>query len=145
MAFANKLQVQWLGPRRITEVVSDWVFIVEDLRDGALSTHHASRLKFFAAKDLLVTQELKDHIAYVEGGHLLEEMLGCRYDRATKQWQIKIKWLGLDLVEASWEPAVDIATDVPKAMAAYLRAHARTNVSVGKLRDALATSHPHVV
>jgi len=145
MAFANKLQVQWLGPRRITEVVSDWVFIVEDLRDGALSTHHASRLKFFAAKDLLVTQDLKDHIAYVEGGHLLEEMLGCRYDRATKQWLIQIKWLGLDMVEASWEPAVDIATDAPKVMAAYLRANAHTNVSVGKLRDALATSHPHVV
>ncbi|RLO04536.1 hypothetical protein DYB28_013217, partial [Aphanomyces astaci] len=55
-AFAKKLQVQWLGPRRIATIVRDWVYRVEDLRNGAITTHHASHLKFFAARDLLVTQ-----------------------------------------------------------------------------------------
>ena len=145
VAFANKLQAQWLGPRCITEIVSDLVFVVEDLRDGTISTHHASRFKFFATKDLIVTQDLKDRIAYVEGGHLFEDMLGCRYDRATKQWQVQVKWFGLDLAEASWEPAFDIATDIPKAMATYLRANSLTDANVAKLRDTLAASHPDVV
>ncbi|CAK4347098.1 unnamed protein product, partial [Aphanomyces euteiches] len=70
----NKLQVQWLGPRRIVNAISDWVFCVEDLRDGSLSTHHASRLKKFTAKDLNVSQALLDHIAYVEGGYLVEDL-----------------------------------------------------------------------
>ncbi|CAK4709279.1 unnamed protein product [Aphanomyces euteiches] len=39
--FAKKLQVKWLGPRRIVEALSDWVFVVEDLRDKQQTTHHA--------------------------------------------------------------------------------------------------------
>ena len=87
----GKLQITWLGPWRIVEVLSDWVFIVEDLRDGSRSTHHASRLKHYAAVAAGVTQDLLDHVAYVEGGHLVEELRDCRFNRATKQWDIQVK------------------------------------------------------
>ena len=43
-----KLQVIWKGPCRVSSVVSDWVFEVEDLTSGRLSLAHASRLKFYA-------------------------------------------------------------------------------------------------
>jgi hypothetical protein len=80
----SKLQIRWLGPRRVVQAATDWVFVVEDLRDGKESTHHVSRLKQFAAKDLLVTQDLLDHVAYVEGGHIVEELRNCRFDKAQK-------------------------------------------------------------
>lgn len=74
-------------------------------------------------------QDLKDHIAYVEGGHL-EAMLDCRYDRPSKQWQVRVKWLGHDVFEASWEPAADMATNVANIMATFLRSVARGNGNV---------------
>ncbi|ETV63741.1 hypothetical protein H257_19327, partial [Aphanomyces astaci] len=125
--------------------VRDWVYRVEDLRNGAITTHHASRLKFFAARDLLVTQALTDHVAYVEGGHLVECFLDCRFDRPTHSWMLRVKWLGIDILEASWEPAADMATDVPVIVAAYLRKASRGNGNVAKLKTVLAISHPDVV
>ncbi|ETV70715.1 hypothetical protein H257_13812 [Aphanomyces astaci] len=129
-SFAKKRQVQWLGPRRIVTMVRDWVYRVEGLRNGAVATHHASRLKFFAARDMLVTQALTDHIAYVEGGHLVECFLDCRFDRPTHSWMLRVKWLGIDILEASWEPAADMATeDVPVIVVVYLRKASRGNVA----------------
>ncbi len=81
-SIANKATINWLGPRRIVSALSDWVFRVGDLRNGSETTHHVSRLKLFAGVG--VTQPLLDHIAYVQGGHLVEELLDCRYSRARK-------------------------------------------------------------
>jgi len=134
----GKLQITWLGPRRIVEVLSDWVFIVEDLRDGSRSTHHASRLKHYAAAAAGVTQDLLDHVAYVEGGHLVEELRDCRFNRATKQWDIQVKWMGLDELETSWEPAAVIAEDVPALVQAYVKAKSKESTNVSKMATALA-------
>jgi hypothetical protein len=30
----SKLQIRWLGPRRVVQAITDWIFVVEDLRDG---------------------------------------------------------------------------------------------------------------
>jgi hypothetical protein len=87
--------------------------VVEALRDSKQSTHHVSRLKLFAAKDLLVTQDLLDHLAYVEGGHIVEELRDCRFDKAHKQWTILVKWMGLSEVETTWEPVATLLEDVP--------------------------------
>ncbi len=88
----SKLQIRWLGPRRVVHYRLD--LRCEDLRDGKQSTHHVSRMKLFAAKDLLVTQDLLDHVAYVEGGHIVEELRDCRFDKAQKHWTILVKWMG---------------------------------------------------
>ena len=134
----GKLQITWLGPRRIVEVLSDWVFVVEDLRDGSRSTHHASRMKHYAAAAADVTQDLLDHVAYVEGGHLVEELRDCRFNRTTKRWDILVKWMGLDELETSWEPASDIAEDVPALVQAYIKANIKESSNVKKMATALA-------
>jgi hypothetical protein len=41
----SKLQIRWIGPRRVVQAITDWIFVVEDLRDGKQSPHHASRMK----------------------------------------------------------------------------------------------------
>ncbi len=78
----SKLQIRWLGPRRVVRAITDWIFVVEDLRDGKHSTHHVSRVKLFAAKVLLVAQDPLDHVAFVEGGHIVEELCDCHFDKA---------------------------------------------------------------
>jgi hypothetical protein len=118
----SKLQIRWLGPRRVIQAITDWIFMVEDLRDSKQSIHHVSRLKLFAAKDLLVTQDLLDHVAYVEGGHIVEELRDCRFDKGTKQWTILVKWMGLSEAGTTWEPVANLVADVPVLVRNFVRA-----------------------
>jgi hypothetical protein len=53
----------------------------------------------------LVTQDLLDHIAYVEGGHIVEELRDCRFDKAQKLWTVLAKWIGLGEAETTWNPS----------------------------------------
>jgi hypothetical protein len=67
----SKLQVKWKGPRRVASVESDYVFVVENLWTKQFKAAHATRLRFYKAKELNVTAELaqaaehNDHQLYV--------------------------------------------------------------------------------
>jgi hypothetical protein len=105
---------------------------VEDLRDGKQSTHYVSRLKLFATKDLLVTQDLLDHVADVEGGHIVEELLDCRFGKAQKHWTILVKWMGLSETETTWEPVANLVEDVPVLVRNFVLAR-RTEANVREM------------
>ena len=47
----KKPSLKWLGPYRVIECRSDYIFIVEDLLDGKKTEVHCRRLKFFRNKD----------------------------------------------------------------------------------------------
>ncbi|KAH9089361.1 hypothetical protein LEN26_019240 [Aphanomyces euteiches] len=131
----NKLAVTWLGPRRIIRSHSDWVFDVEDLRNGVVRQHHVSRMKPYAAKDAAVTQDLIDHIAFVDGGHEVEEFVDCKFDRSTKQWMLLVKWRGLEDLEKSWEPVLALLEDVPEAVRKFAIKRAHTSKNVKRMAD----------
>lgn len=42
----EKLCLRWRCPRRVEHAINDYVYMVEDLRNGQLTEVHASRLKF---------------------------------------------------------------------------------------------------
>jgi hypothetical protein len=54
----SKMQVKWKGPRRNASVESDYVFVVENLLTKELKAAHATRLRVYKDKDLIVTAEL---------------------------------------------------------------------------------------
>jgi hypothetical protein len=139
-AFTPKLQVTWLGPRRIIQTLSDWLFVVEDLRDGSKSQHHASRLKKYAAGAANITQDLLDHVAYVEGGYLVEELRDTKFDRLDKIWKIQVKWFGLSELENSWEPVTNLLEDVPALVHSYVRTHGPTSGNVKLMANAYSLS-----
>ncbi|KAE9281357.1 hypothetical protein PF008_g27911 [Phytophthora fragariae] len=59
----NKLLVTWVGPYAVTAAHAHNVFTVNQLVTGEELDVHASRLKFFADKDLEVTEELLEHVS----------------------------------------------------------------------------------
>ncbi|ETK84859.1 hypothetical protein F441_10400 [Phytophthora nicotianae CJ01A1] len=60
---ANKLAVQWKGIKRIVKVT------FSRFKPFELSTHHASRLKFYADASRDVTEDLIAQAMHAEGGH----------------------------------------------------------------------------
>lgn len=132
---ANKLALQWRGPRRIIRVIHDHTYEVQDLCPPyGTSIHHASRLQWYAEKNREVTTELLDHVRHTEGGHLIEKMLDARTGPDTHELQVKVQWIGLDPLEASWEPAAELLRDVPILLKQFVE-----TMDTGKLKTQLET------
>lgn len=48
----EKLCLRWCGPRRVVKALREYVFRVEDLRNGKLDDVHGTRLKVYRDDDL---------------------------------------------------------------------------------------------
>ncbi|KAE9025826.1 hypothetical protein PR002_g11067 [Phytophthora rubi] len=86
----------------------------------AISTHHASRLKFYADASRNVTEDLVAQAMHADGGHLVSKLVKCRMGPETHTWEIQVEWIGLDPLEASWEPATIIYEDVPELVKRFV-------------------------
>ena len=111
----HKLHARWIGPFRITQQISNWVYEIEDLLNNNPVTNreivHASRLKFYHDASLNVNTELIDQMTRDRGDVTYEQLLNHRYDRGDARWEILVKWIGLEDVENSWEPATTVYTN----------------------------------
>eukprot|EP00736_Rhodelphis_marinus_P010817 Rmarinus@m.15248 len=119
----NKVQGRWSGPFRVVEELSDWVFRVRDIVDESTTrVLHASRLKFYADKDLGVTQSLKDIAAYHGSEYEVEELTAWKTegDRVF----LRVKWFGYDEDEdQTWESFDQLAIDVPAVVREFSKEH----------------------
>lgn len=126
---ANKLLVTWLGPYQV--VRSDThSFRVKHLVTGDELDVHASRLKFYADSSLNVTSELREHVA--SQGILLavEQLLDHRWNGEIHDYELKVRWKGLEPIEDSYEPLQSLARDINMLVGSYV-----TTVSDADLSD----------
>ncbi|KAE9199049.1 hypothetical protein PF004_g19375, partial [Phytophthora fragariae] len=63
------------------------------------------RLQLYRDAARGLDEDLQEQAIYGEGGHLVEALRDCRLSPDTHLWEILVKWIGLDDIEASWEPA----------------------------------------
>lgn len=115
----NKLQARWLGPFAVIETRSH-AFMIQHLVTKALSEVHGSRLKFYCDPSLAVTEEILELVASQSTKIGVEDVVGHRWNDRTKQWELMIKWRGLQEQENSWEPFVTMHEDIPNMVADYL-------------------------
>ncbi|KAJ8558819.1 hypothetical protein ON010_g8630 [Phytophthora cinnamomi] len=134
---ANKLAIQWKGPRRVVKILNDYTFEVQNMVEPFdIQVVHASRMKLYAEAGREVTEDLVQHIIHGEGGHLVERFIECRFGRELRAWEIKVKWFGLDELEASWEPARIMLEDQPGLVEKFIEEH-QTDTQVQKMAQAL--------
>ena len=82
---------------------------------------HATRLKFYADKDLNVTSDFLAQVAHNSEGFEVEALEDVRYVPATQSYEIWVKWRGLQSIENSWEPASVLYEDVPVLFKRFCR------------------------
>ncbi|TYZ63512.1 hypothetical protein PybrP1_002319 [[Pythium] brassicae (nom. inval.)] len=122
---ANKLAVMWRGPKRIVHALSDFVFEVQDLvPPGVVTVHRASRLRFHRDSQHGVIEQVIAHAVHAEGGHLVRRLVQIRLGATSQDWEILVEWMGLKDCEATWEPAVNLAQDVPDLLRHFADVHA---------------------
>ena len=114
-----KLWVTWLGPYRVTGVTAHAVEI-EHLITHDKRMAHPSRVKFYAEADLDVNDEILEHVS--RQGVLLkvEKVLDARWNADVSNYQLLVKWDGLEEIESSWENLDKMKRETPKIVDAYL-------------------------
>ncbi|KAF0726139.1 hypothetical protein Ae201684P_020252 [Aphanomyces euteiches] len=116
-----KLRTKWFGPAEVVKVTSNWLYDVRNLITGDVREAHATKLKFYADCDLHIASDFMDHVAHNSEGYEVEDIVDARYNSRAKSFEAKIKWRGLQDVQNSWEPADNIAEDVPVLFKAFCR------------------------
>ena len=126
----QKLACNFTGPRRVTAAMSAWNFEVEDVLSGERQVVHASRLKFFRAEGLDVTEELAAQAQYSEQTLFKVDRILNLAEFEDGSLRCEVAWKGFDESENSWEPLAVLFEDVPKRVTRFLR-----SLPKQKLRD----------
>ena len=64
--------------------------------------------------------ELLAHVAHYDQGHVVKTFGDCRWNSQSEVYEVEVQWLSLDDAEKSWEPAVNLMTDLPVAFTKYI-------------------------
>jgi hypothetical protein len=108
----DKLTVRWLGPSRISRVIDNWTFEVEDLVRGERLFRHARMLRPYSDSQLEVNEDLRQQLQHDDKfSYLVESITGWRERNGT--FELSVRWLGFDPDSDSWEPLEVILADVP--------------------------------
>lgn len=108
----SKVSVKWYGPLRITKVMSDYLFEVEDLLSGTSSVSHGSKLKIFRNKEYKVSEEILEHLSFQSGEYcVIDELVDIR--KRKSQVQILVSWKGFADEDPEWIEINKLKEDVP--------------------------------
>lgn len=130
----EKLCLRWRGPRRVTKAINDYVYQVEDLRNGILSDVHAARLKFYSDASL-DAKVLLPHVLQSETGMQVQRLL--RLVDTDHGLRVVIRWRGLTASEDTEEPLQQVFEDVPDLLGKLLARKSTPEALVAKARRAL--------
>lgn len=109
----EKLCLRWRGPRRVTKALNDFVYEVEDMRNGKLQEVHGSRMKFYSDSSL-DTVAIMSHVLSSETGMQVARLM--RLVESPNGIQVQVRWSGLSPEEDTLEDIGRVYEDVPKML-----------------------------
>ena len=119
LARPNKLALEWLGPCRIVQARSHWLYEVQTLFEPVTTTtHHISRLKLYAEASRAKIDDLRRHAVAHQDVFLVDRLLECRPRNSS--FEILVQWQGFDRAESTWEPLEALQADVPNLVTTAL-------------------------
>lgn len=95
----EKLYLRWRGPCRVLNALNDYVFKIEDLRNGETEDLHVTRLKYYA-NDSLDKQVIISHVLASEIGMPLSRLMRIVDDNGNLS--VHVRWKGLILPMILW-------------------------------------------
>jgi hypothetical protein len=106
-----KLALRWVGPCRIVQVLTDFIFILQHLVTGGKCEVHGSRILFFRTSDFDVAKEVIEHLEYqTRELYTVSEFVDVRVWQGSVE--VKARWRGHEAWESTWESAKAMREDV---------------------------------
>jgi len=134
----EKLALRWRGPRRILNVVSKWIYTVEDLRTGVTEDVHATRLRFYCDHSL-DTNAIMSHVLYSERGMEISRLLKLS-ESPSGDLLVRVRWYGLLPDQDTDEPLQNIFEDAPRLVKLLLKRKATPSHLAAKAKAQLKLS-----
>jgi len=122
----SKTLSRWIGPYRVIGTRSPWVFLVESLIDEPpiRVEAHAQRLRRFAGKDLLLTENILSQARlYADQPYEFERFRDLRLvttQDGRPEYQLLTEWVGFEPERATWEPLSNFLPSSPGAVLAFV-------------------------
>lgn len=108
-AAGEKVALLWRGLRRVVKAQSEYVFRVEELRNGVIEEAHCSRLKFYHDSSL-DQKAIMPNVIASETGMPVQRLL--RLVDADEGLKVLVCWRGLPGSEDTLEPPEKVYEDV---------------------------------
>jgi hypothetical protein len=126
-----KADVCWKGRYVVLQAQSDNLFEVCHLLKGDKQVVHGTRLKFFRNASWTVSEEAKEHLAYLEDELcVVDHFVDLR--KRTETCELKVYWKGFEERDSTWEPFADMKEDVPDTLRDFLLDLTRTGTPAKK-------------
>jgi len=119
----HKLNFRWIGPRRITNVVSELVYDVTKLDGSGTERVHAARLKTYRARaeNEYVSPTLLELAERTESRYEIVERIHDVGEDKDGMF-LNVEWAGLpDRRDWTWNPLGEMYEDVPQLVTDFLR------------------------
>jgi hypothetical protein len=118
--FRDKLSLNWNGPYRIIEVISNHLFRVESLLDTKdTKVVHSQRLKFYHDESLRLTEHILRYAKQDKQTYDIDRLLDLKSNGSS--YDVYVKWQGFDEQESTWEPIEVLYEDVPLMLYDFLK------------------------
>jgi hypothetical protein len=91
----------------ITDILTDYIYVLTDVRTRAPITAHVSRIIFFQDSKYEVTAPLLKQSVYYSLGNEIIEFTNIKLDEYSNDYLLCTKWLGIE--EPTWENLIDMS------------------------------------
>lgn len=130
-----KVSANWVGPRRVTRILSDFTVEVEHLVNGSTSAMHVSRIKPYVDSLVGTNVQIKKVADYIDHVHFsVDKIRNLR--ESSGGFEALVAWKGLSSSSDSWEPLNIVFEDLPSKVKQFFKrrlnsTHRRTKTSLG--------------
>lgn len=123
----TKMSANWVGPRRIVQILSDFIVKVEHLLTKETEDLHVSRVRHYADSLVGTPVKMKEIANFSDRvWYSVDKIKNLR--EAQGEFEALVSWKGLSSHSDSWEPLAIMYEDVPTKVRAYFSRRRQSDV-----------------
>jgi hypothetical protein len=113
-----KLRPTWTGPHRVSDILTEYILELTDIRTQAVTQAHISRVIRFADASYEVTAPVLSQSIYYSTGNEVIKFLDIRQNVYTDEFELSTEWLGVE--DPTWESAITMSQDAPTLVQKFI-------------------------
>ncbi len=119
------MSTNWIGPRRVSRILSDFTVELEHLLTGTTAVVHVCRIKPYADASVETQAQMKEVAEFTDRiWYSVDKVKDIR--EAADGFEVLVCWKGLTTAGDSWEPLTVMFEDVPSKVRDFFK-HRRLN------------------
>eukprot|EP00918_Siedleckia_nematoides_P076766 GHVU01167783.1.p1 GENE.GHVU01167783.1~~GHVU01167783.1.p1 ORF type:complete len:277 (+),score=11.17 GHVU01167783.1:150-980(+) len=139
----EKLLWRWIGPMVVKEVLTNYIFLVEELNTHRRFKVHARRIMFYCDAQRATIADLARYAEDVPVLWTVDKLLSCKWVAKARAYRFTVSWEGYEDFETTLEPVEVMVLDIPREVRKFLENPPHTlSAPARKHIETLLANHP---